>query len=101
MSRISREEVERVASLARLSLSEPELARVAVDLDHILAYVETLNELDTTGVAPTSHAIPLPTPMRADRAVEPIDPDLALSNAPQREGSAFVVPKVIEGEDGS
>lgn len=99
MPRISREEVERVAALARLSLSDPEIERMATDLDAILGHVETLQELDTGGVEPTSHAIPLPTPVRDDTPVEPIDPELALSNAPQRAHSAFVVPKVIEGEE--
>lgn len=99
MPRISREEVERVADLARLSLSEEETLRMAHDLDAILGYVETLQELDTSGVEPTSHAIPLPTPSRDDTPVDPIDPELALANAPEANQSAFVVPKVIEGEE--
>ena len=50
---------------------------------------------------PTSHPIPVPTPLRADEAAEPLDPALALSNAPQTDGTAFVVPKVIgTGEEG-
>lgn len=99
MPRISREEVERVASLARLSLSDDEVEGMAHDLDAILGYVETLNELDTSGVEPTSHAIPLPTPMRDDTPVEPLSPELALANAPEASDSAFVVPKVLEGEE--
>ena len=100
MSRISREEVDRVVALARLSLDEDGLARMARELDAILGYVETLERVDTHGVAPTCHVIPLATPMREDVAVPPLDPQLAVSNAPQREKTAFVVPKVIEGEDG-
>jgi aspartyl-tRNA(Asn)/glutamyl-tRNA(Gln) amidotransferase subunit C len=99
MPRISREEVERVASLARLSLSDDEVEGMAHDLDAILGYVETLRELDTSGVEPTSHAIPLPTPMRDDTPVEPLPPELALANAPEASDSAFVVPKVLEGEE--
>ena len=99
MPRISREEVERVAALARLSLSDDEITRMASDLDAILGYAEMLQEVDTQGVEPTSHAIPLPTPMRDDVPDEPLDPELALSNAPERSHSAFVVPKVIEGEE--
>lgn len=99
MSRISRTEVERIAALARLSLSDAEGERLAAELDTILDYVDTLSELDTRGVEPTAHVVALATPLREDRPVEPMDPEAALVNAPEREGSAFVVPKVIEGED--
>ena len=99
MSRISREQVAHVAGLARLMLSEDETERMAHDLDQILDYVAALDELDTEGIEPTAHAIPLPTPLRPDKAVPGIDPALALATAPQSEGSAFVVPKVIDGED--
>ncbi len=99
VSRISREEVERVAALARLSVTDEEAGRLAVELDRLLEYVDTLNSLDTEGVAPTSHVIPMATPVREDRAAPPMDPELAVANAPCREGSAFVVPKVIEGEE--
>jgi aspartyl-tRNA(Asn)/glutamyl-tRNA(Gln) amidotransferase subunit C len=96
---ISREEVERVASLARLSLSDAEIARIGSELTAILGYVETLERVDTRDVPPTSHVIALATPLREDVAEPPLDPELALLNAPQRSGSSFVVPKVIEGED--
>jgi aspartyl-tRNA(Asn)/glutamyl-tRNA(Gln) amidotransferase subunit C len=99
MSRISREEIARIAELARLSLTDTESDRLAGELDTILGYVETLSEVATEGVEPTAHVIPLPTPLREDRAAEPMDPELAVANAPEREGSAFVVPKVIEGEE--
>jgi aspartyl-tRNA(Asn)/glutamyl-tRNA(Gln) amidotransferase subunit C len=99
MSRISREQVAHVAGLARLMLSEDETTRMAHDLDQILDYVAALDELDTGGIEPTSHAIPLPTPLRPDKAVAGIDPALAVATAPQSDGSAFVVPKVIDGED--
>jgi aspartyl-tRNA(Asn)/glutamyl-tRNA(Gln) amidotransferase subunit C len=99
MSRITRKEIHDVARLARLSLSDEEAERMTADLDHILEYVETLQELDTEGIEPTAHAIPLETPMREDRAVPGIDPELAVANAPDSINTAFVVPKVIEGED--
>ncbi len=98
MAHISREEVERIAALARLSLSNDEAERMATELDTILGYVETLAEVDTAGIAPTSHVIPLPTPLREDRGGPSLDPELAVANAPEREGTAFVVPKVIEAE---
>ncbi len=99
MTRISREQVERVAALARLSFSDDEAARIGSDLEAILDYVETLNEIDTDGIQPMSHVIPLDTPLREDRAVAALDPELAVGNAPVRDGTAFVVPKVIDGED--
>jgi aspartyl-tRNA(Asn)/glutamyl-tRNA(Gln) amidotransferase subunit C len=97
--RITRDEIERVAALARLRISDQEADAMAAELDTLLEYVETLRQIDTSGVDPTSHVIPLSTPMREDRAVAGIDPELAVANAPERCGSAFVVPKVIEGED--
>lgn len=98
MARITREEVERVASLARLSLSESESERMTAELDTILDYVETLREVDTSDVEPTFHVIPLVTPLRDDEPEPPLDPEIAVANAPERIGSAFVVPVVIEGE---
>jgi aspartyl-tRNA(Asn)/glutamyl-tRNA(Gln) amidotransferase subunit C len=99
MSAITREEVERVVSLARLSLDEAELSRMAAELDAVLGYIATLQQLDTSGVPPTAHVVPLPTPLREDVPEPPLDPELALANAPQSAGSAFVVPKVIEAEE--
>lgn len=99
MSRITREEVERVAALARLDLGPDEAQRMTTQLDAILDYVALLSEVDTKGVAPTSHAVPMATPLREDQPGTPLDPEDAVRNAPAREGSAFLVPKVIEGEE--
>jgi len=99
MPGFTREEVDRVALLARLQLSDAEAEAIAYDLGEFLGHVKALQELDTTGVEPTYHAIPLPTPTRPDRPGECLDPELALSNAPEREGSAFVVPKVIASDE--
>lgn len=99
MARITRGEVERVAALARLSLSDEEAQRMAGELDAILEYFETLRRVDTREVEGTSHPIRLATPMRPDRPEPPLDPELALANAPDRAGTAFRVPRVIEGEE--
>jgi aspartyl-tRNA(Asn)/glutamyl-tRNA(Gln) amidotransferase subunit C len=99
VARITRDEVEKVAVLARLSLVDAAAERMAAELDQILEYAETLSQVDTTDVEPTAHAIPLSTPLREDRALPPLDPELAVGNAPEREGFAFVVPKVIEGDE--
>jgi aspartyl-tRNA(Asn)/glutamyl-tRNA(Gln) amidotransferase subunit C len=98
MAHITRGEVEHVVALARLSLTSREIDRMAREIDAILGYVEALQAVDTTDVLPTSHVIPLATPLREDRADAPIDPELAVANAPEHEGSAFVVPAVIDGE---
>ena len=100
MSRITREDIQRTAELARLSLGDDEIEAMTHDLDRILDHVDQLQALDTEGIEPTAHAIPLATPLRADESKPGIDPELALANAPSREASAFVVPKVIEGEEG-
>jgi aspartyl-tRNA(Asn)/glutamyl-tRNA(Gln) amidotransferase subunit C len=99
MSGISREEVRRVVALARLSLSPQETERLTRELGAILGYVETLSRVDTADVPPTSHVMGLATPLRDDEPAEPIAPELAVANAPLASGSAFVVPKVIEGEE--
>ncbi len=96
---ISRQQIEHVASLARLELSADEAEAMTRDLGRILEYVETLEGLDTDGIEPTSHAIPLDTPVRADEPAPPMDPDAALSNAPDRDGDAFVVPKVLDSDE--
>ena len=98
MPHINRTQIDRVAELARLSLSDEEADRLASELDAFLGYVDTLNELDTDGIVPTSHPIPLVTPMRDDVPERPLDPELAVSNAPETAAGAFVVPKVIDSE---
>jgi aspartyl-tRNA(Asn)/glutamyl-tRNA(Gln) amidotransferase subunit C len=99
VSAIGREDVERVVALARLALDEDELARMARELDAVLGYVASLSQVDTRDVPPTAHVVPLATPLRDDVPSAPLDPELALANAPEREGSSFVVPKVIEAEE--
>ena len=99
MSAIGREDVERVVALARLALDEEELARMARELDAVLGYVASLSRVDTRDVPPTAHVVPLATPLRDDVPSAPLDPEQALLNAPEREGSSFVVPKVIEAEE--
>lgn len=99
MTRIATTEVERIAALARLDLSADEAKTAAAELEAILDYVESLQALDTTGVEPTTHAIPLATPLREDRAAPALDPERALANAPERDGFAFVVPKVLDEDE--
>lgn len=100
MSRITREEVERVAGLARLALGDDEARRMTGQIDAILDYVAQLSELDTRDVVPTAHAVPVKTPLREDVPGTPLDPEDAVRNAPARDHTAFLVPRVIEGEEG-
>ena len=93
---ISREEVEQVARLARLHLSDDELERMREQLDAILAYVDKLRELDVEGVEPTSHAVPMVNVMRDDEVAPSLPQDTALANAPDRAGEFFRVPRIIE-----
>jgi aspartyl-tRNA(Asn)/glutamyl-tRNA(Gln) amidotransferase subunit C len=93
---ISREDVEHVARLARLALSEAEVERMREQLSGILAYIDTLRALDTTGVEPTSHAVPLLNVMRDDDVRPCLPQDVALANAPERSDAFFRVPRIIE-----
>ena len=92
---ITRKEVEHVANLARLNLSEEELARMTGQLDTILSYVDKLDELDTKGVAPTTHAFSIQNAFREDEVQDSLPRDEALANAPKEDGKAFIVPKII------
>lgn len=87
-----------MARLARIALSDAEVDAMARDLEQILDHVAALDALDTRGVPPTLHGFDLPTPLRPDRAATPLDPELAVANAPARQGTAFLVPKVLEEE---
>jgi len=94
--KLSREEIKRVAELARINFSDDEIETFTEQMGNILEYIEKLNELDTSGVAPTSHILDLASPMRED-AVEPVlGTEEALANAPAKaDDDHFVVPKVI------
>ena len=93
---ISREDVEHVARLARLALSEAEVERMREQLSGILAYIDALRALDTAGVEPTSHAVPMVNVMRDDENRPCLPQDEALANAPERSDAFFRVPRIIE-----
>ena len=92
---LTRDEVLHVANLARLSLVPDEIELFTRQLNDILAYVEKLQELDTTGVEPLAHVIPVFNVFREDTVREGLDRETALSNAPIQEEGAFVVPRII------
>lgn len=93
--KITKEEVLHVAKLARLDVDEALIDKFAKQIGMILAYVDKLNQVETKGVAPTSHAISLTNAFREDNEQDVFDKDAALANAPEKENGSFVVPKVI------
>ncbi len=94
--KISLEEVEHVARLARLELSEADKERMRRELDRILSYIDKLRALDTEGVEPTSHAVPMTNVMREDATRPSFPQDEMLANAPERSDDFFRVPRIIE-----
>jgi aspartyl-tRNA(Asn)/glutamyl-tRNA(Gln) amidotransferase subunit C len=94
--RIETREVEQVARLARLELSAEEKERMREQLDRILGYIDKLRRLDTEGVPPTSHAVPMVNVMREDEPRPCLPPQEMLANAPDRSGDFFRVPRIIE-----
>jgi len=95
-ARITLEEVEHVARLARLELRAEEKERKRGELDGILAYIDKLRAVDVDGVEPTSHAVPLTNIMRDDEPRASFPRDEMLANAPDPHGDFFRVPKIIE-----
>ena len=94
---IQQEEVKHIAKLARLQLSDDELPRYTEQVGRILAFFDELKQLDTTGVEPTAHPIPVSNAFREDTVRPSLGADRALANAPHREGDYFRVPKILEG----
>jgi len=92
---LTREEVLHVAHLARLSLVPEEIELFTRQLNDILAYVEKLQELDTEGVLPLAHVIPVFNVFREDAVREGLARETALDNAPAQEEGAFLVPRII------
>ena len=93
---IERSQVEHIAALARIGLTEDEIQMFGDQLSHILEQFEVLEELDTTGVAPTGHAGGLQTVMREDVPQDSLDSEDVLKNAPRRDGEFFRVNAVLE-----
>ncbi len=93
---ITRADVEHVAALARLGLTDAEVERMVGQLNSILEAVGVLADVDTTMVGPTAQVIPLENVMRDDVARPPISRDAALANAPLRDGDHVRVPVVLE-----
>ena len=92
---LDQEELAHVARLARLDMDAAELERMAGQLAAILRYAAKLDEVDITGVAPTTHTLDAVNALRDDEVRPSLPREEALGNAPRRNDEAFVVPKVI------
>jgi len=94
---VSKDEVYYIANLARLQLKDDEAERLQNDMNKILGYIETLNELDTSDVKPLEHVTEVvSSSFRKDEAGEPLNHEDALKNAPDADSDYFRVPRVID-----
>lgn len=93
--KLSRQEVEHVALLARLELTEEEICKYTEQLNSVLEHAEMLQKLDTTEIVPTAHAVELYNVMRNDEIKTSIEQEKALQNAPDSEGGFFRVPRIV------
>ena len=93
---LSKETVEYVANLSRIELQADELEKISKQLESILGFIDTLRTAEIANIAPTDHILPLSNALRKDEPQESLPIEKTLSNAPQKDGRFFVVPKVIE-----
>jgi aspartyl-tRNA(Asn)/glutamyl-tRNA(Gln) amidotransferase subunit C len=93
---IDEDRVRHIAKLGRLALSADEVQVFARQLADILSYVKQLEEVDTEGVEPLAHALPIANVLREDEPHVPLDAETALANAPAREATFFKVPPILD-----
>ncbi len=93
---ITPELIKYLESLARITLTESEEEKVGKELQDILTYIDTLNELDTTDVEAMSHSFPVANVFRKDEVKPSMSPDEIVANAPESQDGAFVVPKTVD-----
>lgn len=94
--KITRQEVEYIAHLARLEFNGQELESFTGQLNNILGYFDKLSEIDTTSIEPTSHAVKIANVFREDQVMPSVQREQGLANAPDPEKGMFRVPKIIE-----
>jgi aspartyl-tRNA(Asn)/glutamyl-tRNA(Gln) amidotransferase subunit C len=99
MAAISREDIVEIAQLARLHLEDGELERIQHELGTILEHFAALSAVDTTDVAPMTHAVAVDARLRADETAPSLGADVALRGAPARDGDLFVVPAILPGAE--
>ncbi|MBN2311979.1 MAG: Asp-tRNA(Asn)/Glu-tRNA(Gln) amidotransferase subunit GatC [Candidatus Hydrogenedentes bacterium] len=98
MGKITKQDVEYVSGLAHLTLDEETKERLVGELSEILGYMEKLNELDTSNIEPTMHALEMTNVYREDKVQPSLDRETALMNAPDSDGEYFLVPKILDTE---
>jgi aspartyl-tRNA(Asn)/glutamyl-tRNA(Gln) amidotransferase subunit C len=98
--KIDIEQVRQVAKLSRLDLSEAEISQFTGQLSAILEYVEKLNQLDTSGVEPLAHCLPIRNSLREDKIKQSLGTEKTLANAPDKDEQFFIVPKILEEPGG-
>lgn len=91
------QEVRKVAELARLHLSEEELALQTRHINELVARFQKLQQLDVEGIEPTSHCIPVYNVFREDVERPALEPEAILANAPEARDGFFIVPRIVEG----
>ena len=89
-------DINHVAHLARIELTDAEKAKISAQLSDMLAYVDKLSRVDVTGVEPTAHAIPLMNVLRKDEVRPSTAAERILKNAPETARELFIVPKIVE-----
>ena len=94
--KITEEMVDYISQLSRLRLPPEEKTAMTAELETIVAYMDVLNRLDTSGIEPLSHVFPVKNVMRPDEVVPSCDRAALLAGAPAADGEAFLVPKAVE-----
>jgi aspartyl-tRNA(Asn)/glutamyl-tRNA(Gln) amidotransferase subunit C len=98
MANITKANVEYIAGLAQLTVDDATKERLVQELGDILAYMEKLNELDTSNVEPMMHALKITNVFREDEVRPSLDRETALMNAPKTDGEYFLVPRILDTE---
>ena len=94
--KISKQQVQKVAKLARLDLTDAEITQFTSQLSAIFQYVEKMDQLDTDAVEPLAHCLPIKNCFREDEVKDSLGTEKTLANAPQRDGELFKVPKILD-----
>ena len=98
---ITESDVRHVAMLARLALTDDQVVTLTAELGAVLGHIDELQRLDLAGVAPTEHPLAITNSMREDEVKPCLPRELALLNAPESDGTAFVIPAIVGAEEES
>jgi aspartyl-tRNA(Asn)/glutamyl-tRNA(Gln) amidotransferase subunit C len=95
---LTKDDVKKIAHLARLNMTEADLDRYTTQLSNILNFVEQMSEADTQNIEPIAHPLDLSQRLRKDQVTEPNQREMLQAIAPQVEAGLYLVPKVIDAE---